>query len=58
MPDDTPPPVDDVPAWLPNKVYLRGDKASYDGAIYEAKWWTRGDTPNSASSASPWKISN
>ena len=34
-----------VPAWDANNVYLGGDEVSYDGKIYQAQWWTQGDTP-------------
>lgn len=39
------PPVGGVPAWDADKVYLKGDRASYNGVIYEAKWWTKGNIP-------------
>lgn len=26
--------------WDAKKAYVGGDKVQYDGAIYEAKWWT------------------
>ena len=27
------------------KIYLKGDRVSFNGYIYEAQWWTRGDKP-------------
>ncbi|WP_018933926.1 lytic polysaccharide monooxygenase [Gracilibacillus lacisalsi] len=35
----------DTPEWDPNAVYLNGDRVSYNGNVYQAKWWTQGDTP-------------
>ena len=28
-----------------SKIYLQGDRVSYNGYIYEAQWWSRGDIP-------------
>ncbi|MEJ6472981.1 chitinase [Pseudoalteromonas piscicida] len=53
----TEPPVDGVPAWDADKVYLKGDRASYNGAIYEAKWWTKGNIP-AADGSGPWLAVN
>jgi len=36
--------------WDRKAVYDTGDEVSYDGAVYVALWWTRGDQPG----ASPW----
>jgi len=48
-PVDPNPPTDPEPpataAWEATKVYTNGDKVSYGDAIYQAKWWTQGDTP-------------
>ncbi|MDK8180006.1 lytic polysaccharide monooxygenase [Paenibacillus sp. UMB4589-SE434] len=44
------------PAWSAGTVYLAGDKVSYNGANYEARWWTLGDTPSSSSAV--WKSIN
>lgn len=38
------------PAWQSTKVYVAGDRASYNGKNYRAKWWTQGEIPGSASS--------
>ncbi|MGL5354474.1 MAG: lytic polysaccharide monooxygenase [Clostridium sp.] len=35
----------DLTAWDKNKVYLAGDKVTYNGIEYTAKWWTSGDMP-------------
>lgn len=38
------------PAWERDVVYTAGDRVSADGRVFEALWWTRGETPG----ASPW----
>ncbi|WP_318500289.1 chitinase [Photobacterium leiognathi] len=48
--DPVDPPVDGVATWESNKVYVGGDKVSYQGAVYKAKWWTQGDNPASGGS--------
>lgn len=37
-----------IPAYSATTVYVKGDKVSYQGTTYTAKWWTKGDTPGSA----------
>jgi chitodextrinase len=51
--DPVEPPVDGIAAWDVNKVYTGGDKASYQGAIYDAQWWSQGNEP---SKGGPWKL--
>lgn len=36
------------PEWASTKVYLGGAKVQYNGAVYEAKWWTQNETPGKA----------
>ena len=46
------------PAWSPVAVYHVGDRVSYRGLPFAAKWYTRGDTPETtlpADSRSPWQ---
>ncbi|MBU2971440.1 PKD domain-containing protein [Pseudoalteromonas sp. C2R02] len=31
--------------WSAQKVYLKGDQVAYLGAIYQANWWTKNQTP-------------
>jgi len=38
------------PAWDAGAVYLAGDRVSFQGAVYEAQWWTSGEVPGST----PW----
>ncbi|MFD0588107.1 fibronectin type III domain-containing protein [Paenibacillus sp. GCM10027627] len=37
-------------------AYSGGMRIIYDGNIYEAKWWTRGEIPNPNSTLGPWKL--
>ncbi|TVX93155.1 lytic polysaccharide monooxygenase [Paenibacillus agilis] len=37
-----------APAWSASQVYLAGNKVTYNGVVYEAQWWTQGDTPGTA----------
>ncbi|GAB2502694.1 S8 family serine peptidase [Promicromonospora xylanilytica] len=39
-----------APAWEARTTYRAGDSVSYDGAVFVAQWWTKGDRPG----ASPW----
>ncbi|WP_017559235.1 glycosyl hydrolase family 18 protein [Nocardiopsis baichengensis] len=51
----TDPPGDcEEPAWDSGTVYTGGDRVSYEGTVYEARHWTRGDTPQD-SEWGPWK---
>ncbi|GLS04038.1 hypothetical protein GCM10007860_11840 [Chitiniphilus shinanonensis] len=43
-------------AWDAGAVYNGGDRASYNGTIYEAKWWTKGDNPAQAGEWGVWKV--
>jgi chitinase len=40
--------------WDSGTTYTGGDMAVYDGTLYEASWWTRGDEPGS-SQWGPWE---
>lgn len=51
-------PADAYPAWQKSQEYRRGDRIVFDGAGYEAKWWTQGDSPDAAlvrPDESPWR---
>lgn len=32
-------------AWVPASIYVGGDQVTFDGQIYEAKWWTQNNQP-------------
>lgn len=46
-----------IKEWKQGSVYVEGDKVIYDGKIWQAAWWTQGDTPGVASDngSTPWK---
>ncbi|MCJ8171580.1 chitinase [Clostridium botulinum] len=51
--------VEGVPAYKPQQEYSAGDKVSYKGKIYQAKWWTKGFAPDTAVQNSwdtPWEL--
>lgn len=35
--------------WSASQVYLGGQRASVNNAVYEARWWTQGDNPTAGS---------
>ncbi|WP_407320155.1 metallophosphoesterase [Isoptericola halotolerans] len=41
-------------AWDAGTVYDEGDRVTHDGAVFEASWWTRDQTPG-ASAYGPWQ---
>jgi chitodextrinase len=47
--------VGDIPGWKSSKVYVAGDKVVYNGKVYQASWWTRGDNPEEQGEFGPWK---
>jgi chitinase len=62
LPGETPIPVPTLepgtfPDWSGNTVYEKGQRVLFDGLPFEAKWWTQGDSPQSAEidpDSSPW----
>ena len=44
-----------VPAWNASTAYTGGSRVSYNGHIYEARWWVQGTAP-SASDWGAWKL--
>ncbi len=34
--------------WSSTQIYVAGDTVTYNGATYQAKWWTQGDIPGQA----------
>lgn len=53
--DETPAPElpTDVTPWETNAVYNGNDKVNYQGKIYQAKWWSQGNTPTAGD---PWVL--
>lgn len=35
--------------WTSDGVYVEGDEVEYNGAVYRAKWWITGETPDTSS---------
>ncbi|MGN7704872.1 right-handed parallel beta-helix repeat-containing protein [Cellulosimicrobium sp. 22601] len=62
-PTDTPTPEPEHPAacddpslagWSATTVYVGGDRALQGGSLWQARWWTQGETPSSAAWG-PWQ---
>ena len=47
-PCDTGPDPADFPAWDAGTVYNTGDRVSFDGVVWSARWWTRNEQPGSS----------
>lgn len=45
-----------TPMWDASSVYNNGDLVQQDGGLFEAKWWTRGQSP--ADNAGQWQVWN
>jgi chitinase len=45
-----------VAAWNAGQAYTQGQRASYNGITYEAKWWTQGDQPDLSGEWGVWKV--
>ncbi|XZG71025.1 glycosyl hydrolase family 18 protein [Chitinibacteraceae bacterium HSL-7] len=53
----TPTPVSSqYPAWDSGAVYNGGQRVTYQGSVYEAKWWTQGDNPAQSGDWGVWKL--
>lgn len=53
--EQAPTPPDNSPAaWTPSTVYKSGDRVTYQGHVYEAKWYTRNQAPGAPNG--PWKL--
>ncbi|HEU0307461.1 MAG TPA: Ig-like domain-containing protein, partial [Lysobacter sp.] len=46
---------DCYPAWSATTVYTGGQRVTYGGRNYEAKWWTQGDNPAQSGEWGAWK---
>ncbi|ACU62980.1 Chitinase [Chitinophaga pinensis DSM 2588] len=48
-------PCGGVQGWTPGGIYTQGVKVAYGNKIYQAKWWTQGDQPDTnTGDAKPW----
>jgi chitinase len=43
------------PEWNEGTAYTGGQRVSYNGKTYEAKWWTQGDRPDQSDEWGVWK---
>lgn len=43
-------------AWAADKIYNKGDRASYAGKIYEAQWWTQNENPSTSGEWGVWRV--
>ncbi|WP_373976358.1 carbohydrate-binding protein [Chitinibacter sp. SCUT-21] len=55
LPTPSPTPGLSYAAWNATVAYTTGQRVSYNGRAFEAKWWTQGQTPNAADQWGPWK---
>lgn len=46
-----------IKEWKASTAYVEGDKVIYNGKVWQAAWWTQGDTPGVAADngSEPWK---
>lgn len=45
-----------APPWREDETYVAGNRASFEGKIYEAKWWTKGERPTASDEWGVWKV--
>lgn len=43
-----------VAAWVSNVAYVGGNKVTYNGSLWQAKWWTYNDVPGGAAGVWTW----
>lgn len=48
-------PTEITGTWDAKKVYLEGDRVTFNGKEYQAKWWTQGNRPDQSGANGPWK---
>ena len=53
---DEPQDYGDIPNWDPTVAYFLGDKVIYNGNIYQAKWWSKGEIPENQGEWGCWKL--
>ena len=47
--------VSQYPTWDSNTVYTNGNRVYYNGKVYQAKWWTVGENPETCGQWGVWK---
>ena len=43
------------PTWDASTIYLGNDYVSYNGHVYRAKWWTKGENPEKSGQWDVWQ---
>lgn len=52
-------PAGTYPQWSGRTVYTKGERVLFQGRVFEAKWWTEGDSPEAAlqgAENTPWEM--
>ncbi|WP_413374685.1 lytic polysaccharide monooxygenase [Alkalihalobacillus sp. 1P02AB] len=49
QPDPEEPELPDLPTWDPGTAYTGGSQVIYNGNVYQARWWTLGENPETSS---------
>lgn len=47
---------DKIEGWNKTAIYIKGDRVSYGGQIFEANWWTTNEVPNTKEEWGVWKL--
>ncbi|GAA5785553.1 carbohydrate-binding protein [Chitiniphilus shinanonensis] len=55
QPTPTPTPGTCYQAWSASAIYTGGQRVTYNGVNYEAKWWTQGENPTLSDQYGVWK---
>lgn len=55
-PTPEPDPVPGYAAYDSTKIYVAGDRVSYNGKVFEAKWWNLGEAPDETQQWGVWKV--
>jgi chitinase len=48
--------VPTAPEWDPDTIYVMGDRVMFEGKLYEARHWTRGNKPSESDQYGPWRL--
>ena len=43
------------PTWDASTIYVGNDYVSYNGHVYRAKWWTKGENPEKSGQWDVWQ---
>ncbi|MHC1748472.1 MAG: glycosyl hydrolase family 18 protein [Cellulosilyticaceae bacterium] len=45
-----------IQPWDASKIYNKGDRVTYNGQTFEAKWWIQGEKPDASNEWGPWGL--